>query len=73
MQLCLDSKDNLGPYIDWILCCVLSHNMLAQLGDAWDEEFADDIEEILDLPELHMDVNAGVQDDDLGYLRRELV
>lgn len=73
MRLRLDVKEDMEPYIDWIRCCVLLHNMLAQLGDAWDEEFADEIEEILGLPEIHIHVNAGVQDDDLGYRRMELV
>ena len=73
MRLRLDSKENMDPYIDWIRCCVLLHNMLAQLGDAWDDEFADDMEDILAIPEINLDVNDGLENDDIGYQRRELV
>lgn len=73
MRLRLDEKDDMSPYLDWIRCCVLLHNMLAQLGDAWEEEFADEVGEMLDLPEVLMDVNVGLENDDVGYRRRELV
>lgn len=67
MRLRLDSKEDMEPYIDWIRCCVLLHNMLAQLGDAWDEEFAEEIPGLLGIQELHLDVNAGIDNDNVGY------
>lgn len=67
MRLCLDTKDDMGACIDWIWCCILLHNMLAQLGDAWNEEFAEEIGRILGVQDLHLNVNADIDHDDVGY------
>ena len=43
LRLALGSKTDMKHIIRWVNCCVLLHNMLSDLGDAWDE-IQDDID-----------------------------
>lgn len=35
LRLRLNEAKDIAHVLDWIKCCVLLHNMLASLGDAW--------------------------------------
>ncbi|KNE90635.1 hypothetical protein PSTG_15953 [Puccinia striiformis f. sp. tritici PST-78] len=37
LRLCLNERKHMTEIIRWINCCIVLHNMLAHLGDAWDE------------------------------------
>ena len=41
MRLHLYRKSDMLHYIKWIYACTILHNMLANLGDSWDELFHD--------------------------------
>lgn len=72
LRLRLDEKKDLPFILTWIKVCSILSNMLADLGDQWEEEFKDD----------YLDDNyqttaglefEGDQMDLVGVLRRELV
>ena len=37
LRLALASKKDMKHIIRWVNCCVILHNMLSDLGDAWEE------------------------------------
>uniref|UniRef100_A0A0S1MID1 DDE Tnp4 domain-containing protein n=1 Tax=Phakopsora pachyrhizi TaxID=170000 RepID=A0A0S1MID1_PHAPC len=38
----LRSPEEMNSLAEWVLACVVLHNMLAKIGDKWDEMFRDD-------------------------------
>uniref|UniRef100_A0A0S1MJ54 DDE Tnp4 domain-containing protein n=1 Tax=Phakopsora pachyrhizi TaxID=170000 RepID=A0A0S1MJ54_PHAPC len=38
----LRSKDEMESLIKWVVACIILHNMLANIGDVWEELFMDD-------------------------------
>lgn len=45
MRQQLRSLKDMRIFIDWVLACCILHNMLARLGDAWDEMYSEDDDE----------------------------
>lgn len=72
LQLRLDKEDDIQFILIWIKCCAILSNMLADLGDQWEEEFQDDYihdnYEVAAVLEIEVDPT-----DPIGVLRRELV
>lgn len=72
LRLRLDNEEDIEFILIWIKGCGILSNMLADLGDQWEEEFKDDY--------IHnnYEVAAGLEievdpTDPIGVLRRELV
>lgn len=72
LRLRLDEADDMPFILIWIKVCAILSNMLADLGDQWEEEFKDDYmhENYESAVGLEMDVDPT---DPIGVLRRELV
>ena len=41
MRLHLYRKSDMVQYVKWIYCCIILHNMLANLGDSWEDLIQD--------------------------------
>ncbi|PLW28739.1 hypothetical protein PCASD_22697 [Puccinia coronata f. sp. avenae] len=41
MRLHLYRRSDMREYVVWLYCCIVLHNMLAQLGDQWANDYAD--------------------------------
>lgn len=72
LRLRLDQEDDIKFILIWIKGCAILSNMLADLGDQWEEEFEDDYihdnYEVAEVLEIEVDPT-----DPIGVLRRELV
>lgn len=72
LRLRLDEKKDMGFVLRWIKVCAILSNMLADLGDQWDEEFDDDY--LHDNYESAAGLEVEVDPvDSIAVLRRELV
>lgn len=71
LRLRLDQVDDMPFILIWIKVCAILSNMLADLGDLWEEEFKDDYMngnyESTSLLEIEVSPN-----DPIGVLRREI-
>lgn len=45
MRQQLHSKKDMQVFIDWVVSCCVLHNMLAHLGDAWDDTYLEEEDE----------------------------
>ncbi|CAH7690202.1 hypothetical protein BY996DRAFT_6546489 [Phakopsora pachyrhizi] len=48
LQNQLRFKDEMESSIKWVVACIILHNMLANIGDVWEDVFMDD-----ETPETH--------------------
>lgn len=72
LRLRLDEKKDLPFMLTWIKVCSILSNMLADLGDQWDDEFKDDYLEDNYQGTSGLELE-GDPIDLIGVLRRELV
>lgn len=75
LRLRLDKPGDMRAILKWIHASFILHNMLAALGDAWEEEFADDYSNgaYEDVDNLFLEMENVIGDDEVGHSRRELV
>lgn len=75
LRLRLDKPEDMGGILRWIHATCILNNMLAALGDQWDDDFADDYANDMykGADNLFLEMANVIGDDKLGHQRRELV
>jgi hypothetical protein len=77
LRLAINRKEDMKHVLDWIKCCVILHNMLANLGNAWDDLIEPIIEDnpngVMDGFEIPFAGGHGAEATERGRSKREQV